>query len=167
MKHLLLTLVMAVSLLTGCDTVNNKVTPAYRVYINLSGLGVWNTYGVAGVGDYRIFSRAKGLPNNYSYTVNTYTGFSGVLLIMALDTSTGSYAPQAFEICCPVENDVNVTVSIDSKTLDAVCPNCGSHYNVLTGMGGPSSGRASSENVGLRNYKVRESVSGGYVITSS
>lgn len=153
-------------ILAGCDKVNNNEVPSYVVHIDLGSIAMWNTYGVAGVGDYRIFNRAKQLPSNFPYNANTYTGYGGVLLIMALDSSTGSYAPQAYDAACPVENRQDVTVGIDASNFEAVCSKCHSRFNVLTGMGGPISGTAFTSHYGLRIYKAHSTSYGGYIITN-
>ena len=75
-------LLVAFGLLVGCDKINNKSLPGYSVRIDLGEYGKWNTYGVHSLGEYRIFNRAKGIPSNFPYNVNTYTGFGGVLLFM-------------------------------------------------------------------------------------
>lgn len=152
--------------LAGCDKINNKEVPAYTVRIDLSTYALWNTYGVAGVGDYRIFSRERGEPKNFPYNANTYTGYGGILLMMALNMSEGGYAPTAYDASCPVESSPNITVGIDATNFDAVCPRCGSRYDVLQGAGGPKSGVALTSRLGLRLYVVRQATSGGYIITS-
>ncbi|MBR6247855.1 MAG: (2Fe-2S)-binding protein, partial [Muribaculaceae bacterium] len=81
-------------------------------------------------------------------------------------SSTGDYMPLAFDAACPVENMPNVSIGIDASTLEAVCPKCGSRYNVLNGAGGPLGGPALTQRYGLRIYKVRASQNGGYIITS-
>ena len=134
---------LGIMLLSGCDKVNNTEVPGYMVHIDLGTFGTWNIYGVTGVGDYRIFDR-----------------------VMALDSSSGSYEPQAFDAACPVENRQDVTIGIDASNFEAVCPKCHSRYNVLTGMGGPISGVAYTSHYGLRQYKARATGNGGYVITS-
>ncbi len=167
MKTKLLVIAAAILVaLCSCDKVNNTEVPNYTVRINLGTYALWNTYGVAGVGDYRIFDRGRQLPSNFPYNANTYTGYGGVLLFMGLDSSTGDYMPLAFDAACPVENMPNVSIGIDASTLEAVCPKCGSRYNVLNGAGGPLGGPALTQRYGLRIYKVRASQNGGYIITS-
>lgn len=162
-----LLLIMLLGAFASCNHIDNKVLPSYTVRIDLGTYGVWNTYGVTGVGDYRIFSRDKQLPANFPYNANTFTGFGGVLLIMGLDSGTASYMPLAYDLACPVERDAGVTLSIDPDNLEAVCPKCTSRYNVLTGAGGPVSGPAMQRKVGLTPYVVRSTgSSGGYIITS-
>ena len=46
----------------------------------------------------------------------------------------------------------------------AVCPECGSRYNVMTGGGAPVYGKARSLNYGLTRYQCLRSESGGYMI---
>lgn len=120
---------------------------------------IWNTYGVNGMGDYRIFNREKKLPANFPYNVNTYTGFGGVLLMMGID------APQAYDLACPVESSQSIILSINAENFEAVCPRCGSRYNPLTGGGGPVSGVAINNKVGMRQYRVNPS-NGGFFISN-
>lgn len=145
--------------IASCDKIDNKAIPRYTVRIDLSGYAMWNTYGVTGMGDYRIFNRDKAIPNNFPYNVNTYTGFGGVLLMMGIDM------PQAYDLSCPVEVNQNIVLSIDPDNLDAVCPKCGSRYNPLTGAGGPVSGVAINNKLGMRQYRVTP-LNGGYFISN-
>ena len=97
----------------------------------------------------------KALP---SYTVR--------LVARGVAAATAAYAPWAFDAACPVERRADITLTIDPSTLDAVCPSCGSHYNVLNGAGGPLSGEALSQKLGLTTYKCRQNANGGYTIAS-
>lgn len=153
-------LILALSTMCGgCDTIDNKAIPNYTVRIDLSNQAIWNTYGVNGMGDYRIFSREKHLPSNFPFNANTYTGYGGVLLMMGID------APMAYDLSCPVESSPTITLSIDPDNFDAVCAKCGSRFNPLTGAGGPVSGVAINNKVGMRQYRVYPS-NGGYLITN-
>ncbi len=155
----LFALLMAVTLGSGCDRIDNKAVPSFIVRIDLGDFALWNTYGVGGMGDYRIFNREKRLPANFPYNANTFTGFGGVLLIMGLD------GPLAYDLCCPVESNHDITLSINPENFEAVCPKCGSCYNPLTGAGGPLRGVAINTHVGMRQYHVTPS-GGGYVISN-
>ena len=166
MRNILLTLLLVAGCtLMGCEKINNDSLPNYPVRIDLGEYGKWNTYGVHSLGEYRIFNREKGIPSNFPYNVNTYTGFGGVLLFMGQDIN-GNPAPLAFDLACPVEHLADVTVTIDPDNLDAYCAKCKSHYDVITGLGGPKSGMAIDRKVGLNIYKVRSTVNGGYVISN-
>ena len=144
---------------SSCEHIDNKLVPNYGVRIDLGSYALWATYGVNGMGDYRIFNRDKRLPANFPYNVNTFTGYGGVLLMMGID------APMAYDLCCPVELSQDITLSINASNFDAVCPRCGSHFNPLTGAGGPVSGVAINNKVGMRQYRVIPS-NGGFIITN-
>lgn len=150
----------AIALLcSACDHIDNKAVPSFTVRIDLGSFALWNTYGVNGVGEYRIFNRDKNLPANFPYNVNTFTGYGGVLLMMGID------GPMAYDLACPVEISQNITLSIDANTYEAICPSCKSHFNPLTGAGGPSSGVAVNNKLGMRQYHVIPS-NGGYFISN-
>lgn len=150
----------AIALLcSACDHIDNKAVPSFTVRIDLGSYAMWNTYGVNGVGDYRIFNRDKNLPANFPYNVNTYTGYGGVLLMMGIE------GPLAYDLSCPVEISQNITLSIDANNLEAICPSCKSHFNPLTGAGGPVSGVAVNSKLGMRMYHVTPS-NGGYFISN-
>lgn len=151
----LLLLVMA----SACDHIDNKSVPRFTVRIDLGNVALWNTYGVNGMGDYRIFNREKGIPSNFPYNVNTFTGYGGVLLMMGMD------APMAYDMSCPVEASPTIRLSINPDNFEAVCSRCGSRYNPLTGLGGPVAGVAINNKVGMRQYHVYPS-NGGYVIAN-
>ena len=150
---------LALVLGSSCDKIDNKVVPSFVVRIDLGSIALWNTYGVSGMGDYRIFSREKQLPSNFPYNVNIYTGYGGVLLMMGLEM------PMAYDLSCPVEMSRDVILTINPDNYDAVCPRCGSRFNPLTGAGGPLSGVAINNKVGMRQYRVLPS-NGGYVIAN-
>jgi hypothetical protein len=160
-KSLTTTLIALLLLALGssCDHIDNKAVPSFMVRIDLGNYALWNTYGVNGMGDYRIFDRERNLPSNFPYNVNTYTGFGGVLLMMGISS------PLAYDLSCPVEASPTIKLSIDPENFDAVCPRCGSRYNPLTGDGGPLSGVAINNKVGMRQYRVFPS-GGGYMITN-
>ena len=128
--------VMLLAMFSSCDHINSKAVPSFIVRIDLGNLAMWNTYGVNGMGDYRIFSREKNLPANFPYNVNTYTGYGGVLLMMGMDQ------PLAYDLSCPVEISPTVTL-----------------------FGGPVAGVAINNKVGMRQYHVYPS-NGGYVIAN-
>ena len=144
---------------TSCDHIDNKAVPNFTVRIDLGSYAYWSAYGIVGMGDYRIFNRDKRLPPNFPYNVNTYTGYGGVLLMMGAD------GPMAYDLACPVEISQDLTLSISNENFDAICPRCNSHFNPLTGAGGPVSGVAINNKVGMRQYRVIPS-NGGYIITN-
>lgn len=163
--------IAAVLLGGGCDSVDDDRIPSLAVNINLAGAGQWNTYGVSGVGIYRYFilSQDTRLPAGYSYSASSATGFGGVLLIGGVDAFTQEQnVPLAYDLACPVECKATIRVAIDPETLEAVCPVCGSHYNVVMAGGSPVSGPAltGDRKYGLRRYRCLAANGGGYVITN-
>lgn len=151
----------------GCKSVNDDVIPSLPVSINLASPDLWNTYGVAGYGNYRLFVRELRLPRDFAYNEKTYTGYGGVLLISGVNPFTlEAGVPLAYDLSCPVERKPEIRISIQSDGLVpvAVCPKCGSHYDVVERGGSPISGVAVGENVGLRRYDCREGLYGGYII---
>lgn len=160
--------VLSLFVMASCNAIDDERIPAQAVNIKLDNTGLWNTYGVAGFGQYRYFIRDNREPSNFPFTQTTYTGFGGVLLIGGMDPFTSeTNVPLAYDLACPVECKKDVRVFIDDETLDAVCPQCMSHYNVLTGGGSPLSGPALTGSVKyrLQPYQCVPSVNGGYTIT--
>ncbi|MDD2960638.1 MAG: hypothetical protein PHR45_00965 [Muribaculaceae bacterium] len=149
---------------SACQTIDSYRIPASAVNIKLDNIGLWNTYGVNGYGNYRRFIRSEKQPANFSYTELTYTGFGGVLLISGRDAASGSYNyPLAYDLACPVEAKYNVRVSINAN-YEAECPKCGSKFNVCEGDGTPISGQALDNHFGLQRYHVIAAELGGYTI---
>ena len=152
----------------SCHTVDDERIPAMPVSINLSDPGLWNTYGVPGFGLFRYFIPQLWEPAGFSYSVGTATGFGGILLIGGMDPfSTETNIPLAYDLACPVECDPNVRVAVDVASFEAVCPKCGSHYDVTMQGGAPVSGQASEgkHKYGLTRYQCLPSTMGGYMIT--
>lgn len=168
-NRILLSLIVLLSAASSCNQVDDDRIPALPVYINLSGAGMWNSYGVAGVGISRTFIHSKDLtkPSGFPYTANSYTGFGGVLLIGGVDPfTTEPNVPLAYDLACPVERDCNVRVAIDPDNLEAVCHKCGSRYDVVMAGGSPVGGPAltGTPKYGLRRYECTPDRAGGYII---
>lgn len=150
----------------GCDNVDSERIPAYRVQIALNSPGMWDVYGVGGYGQFREFILATRTPANFPFTETTFTGYGGVLLIMGMDPfGQGDVIPLSYDLSCPVECKPDIRVYVDPGTLEAVCPVCDSHYDVLMSGGSPISGPAATGSVkyGLQRYQCYPS-NNGYVI---
>lgn len=164
-----LSLIAMLSVGFSCNQVDDDRIPSLPVFINLSGAGMWNSYGVSGVGISRNFINWQGTvsPAGFPYTATTYVGFGGVLLIGGVDPFTAEpNVPLAYDLACPVECSQTVRVFIDSDNLEAVCPVCGSRYDVVTAGGAPVGGVALTghNKYGLRRYVCQPDQSGGYII---
>ncbi len=163
-----LTAVLA-SALVSCNTVDDERIPSVPVGINLSTMDLWTTYGVSGYGEYNMFVRELGLPRNFSYVVSTATGYGGVLLISGVNPFTlEAGVPLAYDLSCPVEvkPDIRVRMESDGMVPVAVCPDCGSRYDVVERGGSPILGEALSRKLGLKRYECVQSPYGGYIITN-
>lgn len=169
-KGSLMMLLMALlSAVSSCNQVDDDRIPSLPVYIDLSGAGMWNSYGVSGVGVSRRFINLQGemSPSGFPYTANTYVGFGGVLLIGGVDPFTAEpNVPLAYDLSCPVERSQTVRVAVDADDLEAVCHVCGSRYDVLTAGGAPVGGPAltGKYKYGLRRYSCDPASGGGYII---
>lgn len=165
----MLSLMAMLSAASSCQQVDDDRIPSLPVYINLAGAGMWNSYGVSGVGIYRNFINWQGemSPSGFPFTSNTYVGFGGVLLIGGIDPFTAEpNVPLAYDLSCPVERSQTIRVGIDSGNLEAVCPVCGSHYDVITAGGAPVGGPAltGKYKYGLRRYVCQPESGGGYIV---
>lgn len=166
LTRLISAIVITLCLSTGCDSIDENRIPAYPVQIVLNNPGLWNTYGVAGYGQHREFIRQTGTPANFQFLETTYTGYGGVLLIMGMNPfSAGDIVPLAYDLSCPYECKENIRVAIDDETLEAICPVCGSHYDVTISGGSPTAGPALTGTVkyALQRYNAYP-VGGGYTI---
>ena len=151
----------------GCNTVDDDRIPSLAVNINLSTPDLWTVYGVSGYGDYNSFIYALGQPRNFAYTVGSCTGFGGVLLVSGFNPFTlEASVPMAYDLACPVERKPDVRVRMVAGELlpYAVCPECGSKYDVVERAGAPVSGPALSHHFGLARYDCLPSAYGGYII---
>ena len=165
----LIFMVVLVLSLGSCTTIDDDRIPSLPVNINLSTTDLWVTYGVAGYGEYRSFILALREPRNFPFTEGTRTGFGGVLLVSGLNPYTlEAGVPLAYDLSCPVEckPDVRVVMVTDGPLPEAVCPVCGSNYDVVELGGSPTSGPALSKKYGLRRYECRTSGYGGYLINN-
>lgn len=157
-------------LFSGCHEVNDDRIPQMPVNIDLSDPGLWNTFGVSGFGISRNFIKdaVPTSPAGFHYSADSRTGFGGVLLIGGMDPySAQTSAVLAYDLACPVERQPDVRVYIDAAAgYIAVCPVCGSHYDVTMAGGAPLSGPAAAKkrNYGLKRYQCLPTQSGGYMI---
>ena len=81
------------------------------------------------------------------------TGFGGVLVYHGL-SSNGTGAFFAFDAACPHEASANVIVEVDESAVYAICPKCGSKFELLNGIGNPVEGPCAEEKQALKQYVV-------------
>lgn len=160
-------IVTAGLLLSSCQQLDDERIPAMAVNIDLSNPGIWNTYGVHAYGQHQNFIFTTNLrePAGFPYAYNSATGYGGVLLIGGQNVYTGDVAPLVYDLSCPVERLPYVRVYVDDETMEAVCLDCGSHYNVVAANGAPVSGPAVLMKYAMTPYNCYPAVNGGYIIT--
>ncbi|MCM1336470.1 MAG: hypothetical protein NC187_05480 [Candidatus Amulumruptor caecigallinarius] len=147
---LAMTGLVAVSTLSGCDKADDERIPSSAVYLPFT-TGLWNVYGVAGAGSWGYYSKSQGEPQGFPYAAMHETGFGGILLVTDY---LGS--PVAYSAACPVErsNRFHLDVTdVEGKSV-AMCPECGSTYDVFANQGTPLSGPAHEKKYALTRYKV-------------
>ncbi|MDR3252974.1 MAG: (2Fe-2S)-binding protein [Tannerella sp.] len=118
-------IMIALFAILSCGNEENPI-PNLRVYLNL---------------DLTFEDRElKAIPSFKEYTVrdaNTAlgeaVGFGGVLVV---HTMTDEY--RAFDRACPFEANSAISVAVDDVVLYAVCPRCGTKYDIGFGTGAPS-----------------------------
>ena len=160
MKWALPFMLFVALIFSSCEHINDDRIPPLPVNIEFSNVGMWNTYGIVGATDFRYFIKTERKPAGFPYTELTYTGFGGVLLV----SNIMGY-PLAYDMSCPVEAQINVRIYVDRDKLQAVCPKCGSQYDVFDTPGYPISGPAAEKRYGLKQYHVYgPNEFGGYVI---
>lgn len=156
-------------LLFSCNSVDDDRLPNLPVNLNLGDSGLWNRYGVAGFGLYRYFIPELKEPSGFQYAASSCAGFGGVLLIGGMDPFSGEMnVPLAYDLACPVECKPGIRVRVDDSTFEAVCPECGSKYDVTMQAGAPVSGPAADGNhrYALRRYQCVPAQYGGYLIVN-
>lgn len=152
---------LATAVLAGCHYIDDDRVPVAPVMISFPTVAQWTTYGVTGALDYEYFILEKRIPSGYPYTAISATGYGGILLV-----SNTMGEPKAFDLSCPVECSRDVRVEIDKSTMLAVCPKCGSTYDVFSLNGHPTSGTAAERGYGLRPYYAGPGRDGTYMLIS-
>lgn len=165
LKLLRLPAILLAALFSGCHTIDDERIPRMPVNIDLSNQGVWSVYGVINYGEFNEFIIDRKLPPGFPYIYNSATGYGGVLLIGGQNPYTGDVGPLAYDLSCPVERmpDVRVYVNAD---FHAVCPQCGSIYNVTETGGIPIDGPAKEMGYAMTHYECLPTINGGYFITN-
>ncbi|MDR0756578.1 MAG: (2Fe-2S)-binding protein [Tannerella sp.] len=122
MKRYILLLCM---LMAACGELENPI-PNYPVHLELD----LTTYRDRTLRD---------VPSSRAYTVKDINiniervGFGGVLVVHATD---GLF--YAFDLACPHEANRNTLIEADENILNAICPKCGTKYDIAFGSGAPN-----------------------------
>jgi hypothetical protein len=112
-----------------------------------------------GIPSYRVFSLSK--PGvDYNPAQNERIGLGG-LLVVRTPVDTWS----AFDLACPNEQipGRNAIVEVDKDGIYAICPHCGTKYQILDGTGIAVEGKR----IGLKSYSISVNVSSGIGVVSN
>lgn len=142
---------MALSVICACSSVDDDRIPPANVNLIFSTVGDWDTYGVSGAGQYRIFIASQRIPSGFPYKGSEGTGYGGLLLLM---DPMGQ--PLVFDLACPFCAPQLQRISVDSDATEAGifrCGKCGSTYDVYA-AGTPRYGPALKEKYGLQRYRI-------------
>ena len=69
-------------------------------------------------------------------------GFGGVIVYHGLSTGSIGNDYYAFDMACPHEAHKGTLVEVDDSNIHAICPKCGSKFELIYGVGNPVSGPA-------------------------
>ncbi|OAV72260.1 hypothetical protein Barb4_00048 [Bacteroidales bacterium Barb4] len=131
---------------TACTKVEEIRIPYRPVYLELDL--AFEDRGLLELYSHRIY-----MPNDKTLLAIEKTGFGGVLVFHGMDIGFGAY--QAYDAACPFEAKANTVVAVEDD-IYAVCPVCGSRYD-LTAGGIPAPGSASTYR--LHRYNVQPAAS--------
>lgn len=145
MKYTRIIVCLLFIIISSCDKKYVSNIPDFPVYLELD-LSFEDKELVAPQA-YKVFTS-----QNINQAIER-AGYGGVLVYHGLNnTATTTY--YAFDISCPHEASRSVTVEVDDARIYAVCPKCGSKYELLNGIGNPVSGPSQQEGYYLKSYNV-------------
>ncbi len=123
----------------SCTQTEHSYFPSYPVYLELDL--TFEDKDLNGVMAYKeyILGKTSGLG------ATERTGLGGVLVYHSVD---GYFA---YDLSCPNETQASVRVEMDENGINAVCPKCGSTYNIFEGYGRLEKGPATR---GLKQYQT-------------
>jgi len=145
MKYTSIIVCLFFFILSACDKKYNSNIPDFPVFLELD-LN-FEDKDLLAPQAYKIFT-----PQNINQEIER-TGYGGVLVYHGLNnTATTSY--YAFDISCPYEANKSAIIEVDDAAIYAICPKCGSKYELLNGIGNPVSGPSQQEGYYLKSYNV-------------
>lgn len=123
----------------SCSKTEHSYFPSYPVYLELDL--TFEDKDLNGVMAYKeyILGKTSGLG------ATERTGLGGILVYH----SVNGY--HAYDLACPNETQASVRVEMDDDAIYAVCPKCGSKYNVYEASGNRVEGPATR---GLKQYQT-------------
>ena len=129
-------LLILFTLLSCADTIETRIP--YRI-VSLELDLTYQDKALNAIQAYKIYTQANIDQDREQ------TGFGGVLVYHGL-SSNGT--------ACPHEASANVIVEVDESAVYAICPKCGSKFELLNGIGNPVEGPCAEEKQALKQYVV-------------
>jgi nitrite reductase/ring-hydroxylating ferredoxin subunit len=141
-NRILLTVCFSLVFHLSCTDAYDHPIPSYPVYLLLDL--TFEDKELKAPGSYREYTVRDINPG-----LGERVGFGGILVVHT--TMLNEY--RAFDRACPHEAQSGVTVEVDGEGLNAVCPRCGTKYEVIVGLatGAPVEGVS---RYGLRSYGI-------------
>ena len=121
----------------SCNVKENPI-PIVGVFLNLDL--TFKDKELKAIPSYKEFTN-----KNINVGIGERAGYGGVIVVHNM---LDEY--KAFDRTCPFEIDRNVTVEVDNEVLYAVCPKCGTKYEIGISSGIPNGKSRHS----LRQYNV-------------
>lgn len=123
----------------SCSKTEHSYFPSYPVYLELDL--TFEDKDLNGVMAYKeyILGKTSGLG------ATERTGLGGILVYHSVD------GYHAYDLACPNETQASVRVEMDDDAIYAICPKCGSKYNVYEASGNRVEGPATR---GLKQYQT-------------
>lgn len=139
MKRLLLLILCGIAF--SCSTFVSNI-PYARVYLELDL--TYQDRALKTLSAHKIYTQ-KNIDQ-----AGELTGFGGVLVYHGVNGS-GTDQYYAFDAACPYEAKTSITVEVTDDGVYAICPECGSKYELLNGIGNPLEGPSDQY---LKQYNV-------------
>lgn len=139
MKRLLFLILCGIAF--SCSTFVSNI-PYARVYLELDL--TFSDRALKAMSAYKIYNQ-KNIDQ-----AGEMTGFGGVLVYHGVNAS-GMDQYYAFDAACPYEAKTSIIVEITDDGLYAICPKCGSKYDLLNGIANPLEGPSDQY---LKQYNV-------------
>jgi nitrite reductase/ring-hydroxylating ferredoxin subunit len=141
MKRILFICCLLISHLTCTDEYENPI-PSFPVYLYLDL--TFEDKELKAIGSYKEYT-----DKNINHESGKRSGFGGILVV---HTMLDEF--KAFDRACPFEVQPDITVEVDEEVLYAICPKCGSKYDIGFGTGALVQGVSK---YGLRPYNTTPS----------
>ena len=143
---------LLILLVCSCSKMAETTIPNYPVYLELDL--TFEDRALKASQAYKIYTQSNIGPLETA-------GFGVVLVFHGFSNNGGTGETYyAFDAACPFEAQANVKVEVDENAIYAICPKCGSKFEILNGIGNPVEGPSKSY---LRQYSVTQANNKLYV----